>query len=79
MSVVFFGFALYIMVIYPVMNEEMLGSFDEIFENPAFKAFGKSVPTLTTIEGLLVVELYQWGIELFLAGYCPLCCELYIW
>jgi ABC-2 type transport system permease protein len=69
LTVFFMGMALYTVVTLSTMSEEMISSFDEMLENPAFKAFGKSVITLTTIEGLLIVELYQWGIELLLAGY----------
>jgi len=65
----FLGFSLYTVAILSTMSEELLSSFDEFLETPAFKAFAKSASTITTIEGLLVVELYQWGIELLLAGY----------
>jgi ABC-2 type transport system permease protein len=69
LTVFFMGMALYTVVTLSSMSEDMVSSFDEMLDNPAFKAFGKSVITLTTIEGLLIVELYQWGIELLLAGY----------
>lgn len=69
LMVFFSGFAVYTVSIFPAMGEEMLSSLDGVLDMPAFKAFAKSVSTLTTIEGVLVVELYQWGIELLLAGY----------
>jgi ABC-2 type transport system permease protein len=72
LSVLFFVFALYVVTLFPVMGEEMLGSFDEMFQHPALRAFGRSVSTLASIEGLLVVELYQWGIELLLGAYAVL-------
>ena len=68
LSFIFFVFAVFIMAIYPVMGEG-LGSFDELFEHPAFSAFRKSVITLASLEGFLIIELYQWGIEILLAGY----------
>ncbi len=68
LSFIFFVFAVFVMTIYPVMGED-LGSFDELFEHPAFSAFSKSIITMTSLEGFLVVELYQWGIEILLAGY----------
>jgi len=72
LTVVFLGFAVYTVTLFPAMGEEVLSSLDEMLDIPAFKAFAKSVSTLTTIEGLLVVELYQWMIELLLAGYVVL-------
>ena len=68
LSFIFFAFAVTIMTVYPVVVEG-LKSFTELFENPAFSAFRKSVTTMTSLEGFLTLELYQWGIELFLAGY----------
>ena len=69
LSALFFVLAVYTTLTFSTFEEEMLSSFDEMFQNPAFKAFGKSVTTLTTLEGLLTVELYQWGMELLLAGF----------
>lgn len=69
LSVSLFFLALYACVMFSSLGGEMLSGFGEMFENPAFKAFGKSVTSLGTLEGLLTVELYQWGMELLLAGF----------
>jgi ABC-2 type transport system permease protein len=68
LSFIFFVFAIFVMAIYPVMGED-LGIFDELFEHPAFSALRKSVITMASLEGFLIMELYQWGIEILLAGY----------
>jgi ABC-2 type transport system permease protein len=69
LSVFLFFLALYACVMFSSLGDEMLSGFDEMFQNPAFKAFGKSVTSLSTLEGLLTVELYQWGMEILLAGF----------
>lgn len=72
LMVLFLGFAIYTAAMFPAMGEDMLKNLDRVLDIPAFKAFGKSVSTLTAIEGLFVVEIYQWMIELLLAGYVVL-------
>lgn len=72
LTVFFLGFSLYGVAVVSTASEEFRSAFDEMLDTPTFKAFAKSVSTLTTIEGLLVVELYQWMIGLLLAGYVVL-------
>lgn len=69
LTIFFLVFSLYSVAVVSTASDEFRSAFDEMLDTPTFKAFAKSVSTLTTIEGLLVVELYQWGIGLLLAGY----------
>ncbi|MGD2250543.1 MAG: ABC transporter permease subunit [Candidatus Methanofastidiosia archaeon] len=63
-----FGLSLYVMLIFPEMDQLMEG-FDEMLDNPAFKVFAQSITSMSSIEGFLAIEVYQWGINFLLAGY----------
>jgi ABC-2 type transport system permease protein len=64
-----FGISFYIILIYPEMSQGYMAIFDEMLDQSTLKILTRSITSISSIEGFLAIEAYQWELNFFLAGY----------